>query len=45
MQEKAMLSMKNVFVGLSFVLLMLPGAANYKLVARYPVPGVADLTM
>src|SRR5258708_34817551 len=35
-----MLSMKNVFVGLSFVLLMLPGAASYKVVGRYPVPGV-----
>ncbi|MDX6710841.1 MAG: hypothetical protein QOH96_1857 [Blastocatellia bacterium] len=35
-----MLSMKSVFFGLSFVLLMLPGAASYKVVGRYPVPGV-----
>src|SRR6266404_7946479 len=40
MQEKAMLSMKSVFLGLSFVLMMLPGAASYKVVGRYPVPGV-----
>jgi len=40
MQEKAMLSMKSVFFGLSFVLMMLPGAASYKVVGRYPVPGV-----
>ncbi len=35
-----MLSMKSVFFGLSFVLMMLPGAASYKVVGRYPVPGV-----
>jgi DNA-binding beta-propeller fold protein YncE len=35
-----MLSMKSVFVGLSFVLLMLPSSASYKVVGRYPVPGV-----
>src|SRR6266478_9680430 len=40
MQEKAMLSMKSVFFGLSFVLMMLPGAASYKVVGRYPVPGL-----
>src|SRR5882762_6319050 len=39
MQEKVMLSMKSVFFGLSFVLMMLPGAASYKVVGRYPVPG------
>src|SRR5258705_5236866 len=35
-----MLNMKTVLVGLSFFTLLFQGGTNYKLVGRYPVPGV-----
>ena len=35
-----MLSMKSVLVSLSFAALMLQGGSNYKVMDRYPVPGV-----
>src|SRR6202521_5829018 len=35
-----MLSMKTVLISLSFAALPFQGAANYKVVGRYPVPGV-----
>src|SRR5438874_10813789 len=35
-----MLSMKSVLVSLSFAALMFQGGSNYKVVDRYPVPGV-----
>src|SRR5262245_6565554 len=35
-----MLSMKSALIGLSFAAALLQGAANYKVVGRYPIPGV-----
>src|SRR6266550_6173897 len=35
-----MLSMKSVLVSLSFAALMFQGGSNYKVMDRYPVPGV-----
>ncbi len=35
-----MLNMKTVLVGLSFFTLLFQGGTNYKVVGRYPVPGV-----
>src|SRR5882724_12124957 len=35
-----MLNMKTVLVGLSFLTLLFQGGTNYKVVGRYPVPGV-----
>src|SRR5712664_1245949 len=35
-----MLSMKSVLVSLSFAALLFQGASNYKVMDRYPVPGV-----
>src|SRR5712691_3989351 len=35
-----MLNIKSVFVGLSFIALLFQSATNYKVVGRYPIPGV-----
>ena len=35
-----MLSMKNIFIALAFAALMFQGTTNYKLLGRYPIPGV-----
>lgn len=35
-----MLSMQTILVGLSFAALLFQGATNYKVVGRYPIPGV-----
>src|SRR5216684_356839 len=35
-----MLSMKTILAGLSLAAMLLQGATNYKVVGRYPIPGV-----